>query len=461
MLSVEQAKQLVLQTARQLPAESRPLQDTLGLILAEDVASDLDMPPYDKALMDGFAVRTADVPEGRGELEVIGEILAGETPAEKAAAVAPGQAVRIMTGAPIPPGSDAVVAVERTSQGSADKLQESEVGSQGSVVIDDARLKSGQNIMRRGTEMTRGQLVLKSGTPIRPPEIGLLAAVGRATVSVFPRPTVAIVSTGNEIVEAHEKPGPGQIRNSNGATLSALVTRAGGVPNSLGIARDTGDDLRRLIQKGLEADLLILSGGVSAGDLDLVPGVLRELGVREVFHKVNLKPGKPVWFGVAEVSSEQWAASRAELAVTRPNEDASNMDQRSAIGGQSRPTAHCALPTAHCPLVFGLPGNPVSVMACFVLFVRPAIRSMMGFADPGARLVWASLTEERAYRSDRPTYWPAWLEHGEDGFRIRPVAWHGSPDLRAMTDANAFVIFPPGDHQYRAGDKVQVLCPEY
>jgi len=165
--------------------------------------------------------------------------------------------------------------------------------------------------------------------------------------------------------------------------------------------------------------------------------------VREVFHKVNLKPGKPVWFGVVE--------SR-ELKVERPESSIERFGSRSELS---------TLNPQPSTLVFGLPGNPVSVMVCFELFVRPAIRRMMGTADPGPRLVWASLTEEREYRSDRPTYWPAWLEHGDDGFRTRPVAWHGSPDLRATTDANAFVIFPAGAHQYRAGDKVQVLCTEY
>jgi molybdopterin molybdotransferase len=447
MLTVDEAQQQVLHATIPRDSMPSPLSQSLGLILAEVVTSDLDMPPYDKALMDGFAVRSLDLPEGRGELEVVGEIFAGETPAEKAAAVASGQALRIMTGAPIPPGSDAVVAVERTSQGSGVRGQESEVGSQGSVVVDDPRLRPGQNIMRRGTELTWGQVVLKAGTPIRPPEIGLLAAVGRATVMVIPRPTVAIVSTGNEIVEAHQVPGPGQIRNSNGPTLAALVTRAGGTPNYLGIARDSSDDLRRLIQKGLDDDILLLSGGVSAGELDLVPGVLRELGVREVFHKVNLKPGKPVWFGLTEGGREggrgKAEGGKSEVGVS----DSAFRPPPSAL----------RLST----LVFGLPGNPVSVMVCFELFVRPAIRRMMGFADPGPRVVWASLTEERKYHSDRPTYWPAWLEPVANGYQVRPLAWHGSPDLRATTDANSFAIFPPGDHQYQVGDRVGVLSTEY
>jgi molybdopterin molybdotransferase len=415
MIAVEDAQRAVLESAGPLPPGPARLADALGHVLAEDVASDIDMPPYDKALMDGYAVRSQDFPGGAGEAAVAGEIFAGQPPWPADRALVAGQAARIMTGAPIPPGTDAVVMVERTRQGS-------KVGGPSSAVrIDDPRLKPGQNVMGRGTEMQCGQVVLRTGTWIRPAEIGVLATVGRATVSVHPRPRVAIVSTGNEVVEAHESPGPGQIRNSNGPTLAALVTRAGGTPDYLGIARDTNDDLRRLVATGLRADMLLLSGGVSAGDLDLVPGVLRELGVREVFHKVNVKPGKPVWFGIAPFRNQQSTISNS--------------------------------PT----LVFGLPGNPVSVMVCFELFVRPAIRRMLGLSESVPPLVSAALTEERSYRSDRPTYWPAWLDTRDAGFRVRPLPWQGSPDLRAITEANSFVLFPPGEHALRAGDCVQVL----
>ncbi len=436
MLSVEDAQNSVLGEVMPLAPGVVPFQVALQQVLAEDVASDLDMPPYDKALMDGFAVRTADLPGGRGELAVVGEIVAGQTPWSSDRSLVAEQAVRIMTGAAIPPGADAVVMIERTEQLSA-------VSGQSSVVrIDDPRVVSSQNIMRRGAEMTRGQVVLRAGTRLRPSEIGVLAAVGRASVLVYPRPRVAIISTGNEIVEAHETPGPGQIRNSNGATLTALVARAGGAPEYLGIARDTNDDLRRLVRRGLESDILLLSGGVSAGDLDLVPAVLRELSVREVFHKVNLKPGKPVWFGTAE-----GRGSRVEGQEPHP-------DRRDGVSEPS--TLNPQLSSLNS-LIFGLPGNPVSVFVCFELFVRPAIRQLMGVTPAVPQLVTAVLAANKDYRSDRPTYWPAWLEHGDAGYRIRPVAWQGSPDLRAMTDANAFLFFPPGDHHLRAGDRVQAL----
>jgi molybdopterin molybdotransferase len=401
MLAVSEAQALVLQHARPLPPETAALTPAiLGLVLAEDVASDLDMPPYDKALMDGYAVRAADLPEGRGDLTVIEEVTAGQTPRR---AVGGGQATRIMTGAPLPEGADAVVMVERTRQ----------LDGTG-VRVEDAPPKPGQNILQRGREMRDGETVLRTGAVLRPQEFGLLATVGRSALRVHPAPRVAVLSTGDEVVEAPQMPGPGQIRNGNGPMLTAQVARAGGVPNYLGIARDRPESLRPLIAEGLRASVLVLSGGVSAGKLDLVPGALQDLGVAAHFHKVAMKPGKPVFFG-----------------------------------------------TRGDTLVFGLPGNPVSSLVCFELFVRPALRRLCGHADPGPRLVRAALTEDFAYRTDRPTYHPAWLEADANGWRVRPVPWFGSPDLRGLTRANAFVVFPVGDHRHRAGEVCSVLSTEY
>jgi molybdopterin molybdotransferase len=426
MLSVDEAQQCIRSAAMALEPELVPLENAMGLLLAEDVVSDIDMPPFDKALVDGFAVRSQDLVVGARELEVIAEIYAGQAPWPASEGITSGQSVRIMTGAPMPPGADAVVMQERTDHTT------SGAGRPQRVSVNDPRFKPGQNIMLRATEMSMGQTVLRAGAQLRPGEIGVLAAVGRDSVQVTTRPRVAIASTGNELVEASARPGPGQIRNSNGPLLAALVTRAGGAPHYLGIARDTHDELLGIVRTGLEDDVLLLSGGVSAGELDLVPGVLRQLGVREVFHKVNLKPGKPLWFGVLEhVSSD--AANRA-----KPNQ-----------------------PGSRRTLVFGLPGNPVSVVVCFEVFVRPAIRRLLGFADPGPRIVSAVLREDRSSKSDRPTYWPARLEQIGAESHVRLVAWKGSPDLRAMTDANCFAIIPSGDQQLRQGDRIQVLSTEY
>jgi molybdopterin molybdotransferase len=406
MLSVAEAQTVILKHAQPLPAETVLLSPAaLGLVLAENVASDLDMPPHDKALMDGFAVRTADLLEGRGVLEVIEQVTAGQTPTRS---LGPEQATRIMTGAPIPSGADAVVMVERTRQQDGHRVE-----------IED-RPRPGQHILPQAREMHCGETVLASGAMLRPQELGLLAGVGRTAVKVHPAPEVAILPTGDELVEAPERPGPGQIRNGNGPMLAAQAARAGGIPRSLAISRDRVDSLRPLIAEGLRSPVLVLSGGVSAGVADLVPGVLRDLGVEAHFHKVQMKPGKPVFFGTRATDA---AASR-ERAPT---------------------------------LVFGLPGNPVSSLVCFELFVRPAIRRLRGHADSGPRFVNARLLDDFVYKTDRPTYHPAWLESAEEGWNIRPVPWFGSGDLRGLTRANALVLFDAAHAEHHAGNIYPVL----
>jgi molybdopterin molybdotransferase len=397
MLAVAAAQELILRYARPLPAQLAPLSEAaLGLVLAEDVTSDLDMPPYDKALMDGYAVRTSDLPAGKGVLSIVEEIVAGQVPQN---ALKAGQASRIMTGAPIPAGADAVVQVERT------KLVDDN-----RVAIDDRTPKAGQNVLYQGREIRHGETVVASGSVLRPQEIGLLATVGRSSAAMIPRPRVAILPTGDELVEPATTPGSGHIRNSNGPMLVAQTGRAGGVPHYLGIARDNLESLRFHVREGLQGDVLVLSGGVSAGKLDLVPEVLREAGVVVHFHKVEMKPGKPVLFG------------------TRDN-----------------------------ALVFGLPGNPVSSLVGFELFVRPALRRLRGFADAGPRFVDAVLLEDYAYKCDRPTYHPARLERTAQGYRVRIVPWFGSPDLRGLLQANAVVVLPIGDLLHRAGTVYPVL----
>src|SRR5665213_131362 len=287
MLTVSAALTTVLVHAQPLASEIVPLTPALlGAVLAEDVPSDLDMPPYDKAMMDGYAVRMADLSEGCGELAVIEEVNAGQTPR---VALSEKQATRIMTGAPIPTGADTVVMVERTRLADNDRVH-----------IDDPSLQIGRNILTRGREMRRGDTVLRAGAVLRPQEFGLLATVGRTAAKVVPSPRVAVLSTGDEVVEAADTPGPNQIRNSNGPMLLAQIARAGGLPHYLGVARDRLDSLRPLVAEGLNSDILLLSGGVSAGKLDLTPGVLEEAGVVAHFHKVEMKPGKPVLFGTRE-----------------------------------------------------------------------------------------------------------------------------------------------------------------
>jgi molybdopterin molybdotransferase len=398
VLSVEQAQHLVIEHSRRRAPAFAPLgPELLGLVLAEDVTSDLDMPPYDKALVDGYAVRAEELADGEAELEVVEEIIAGTPPRCE---VTPARCARIMTGAMIPTGTDAVVMFERTQA----------VGEERVRILE--RVKTGQNILPQGKEMRRGDKILQAGTKLRPQELGLLATVGKASTLIYPRPVVAVLSTGDEVVEPSENPGPGQIRNSNGTMLMGQITRAGAMPRYVGIARDTLDSLRPLVAEGLNADVLLLSGGVSAGKLDLVPQVLEELGVTPIFHKVAMKPGKPLFFGVK-----------------------------------------------HDTLVFGLPGNPVSSLVGFELFVRPALRRLMG-KEPGTELMPAKLAIDFAHRSDRPTYHPAKLQASGDGWQATPVPWFGSPDLRALAGTNAFVRFEAGERSYRRGDDVKVLPTE-
>jgi molybdopterin molybdotransferase len=400
MLRVAEAQAIVQQHIHPLAPETAHLSpETIGLVLAEDIVSDIDMPPYDKALMDGFAVRSTDIPEGRALLSVIDEITAGQTPRYP---VGPGQAARIMTGAPLPAGADAVVMIEYTKLLDGNRVQ-----------VDDKPPKPGQHVLAKGREMRQGEAVLTKGTVLRPQEFGVLATVGRTAVRVHPRPQVALLSTGDEVVEPSQTPGPGQIRNGNGAMLLAQVCRAGGAPRFLGIARDRLDSLRPLVTEGLRSSVLVLSGGVSAGKLDLVPGVLEDLGVQAHFHKVEMKPGKPIFFG-----------------------------------------------TRGSTLVFGLPGNPVSALVCFELFVRPALRRLLSHADPGPRMVPAALAQDFAYRTDRPTYHPARLDTDATGWRVSPVPWFGSADLRGLVQANALVLFPAGDNQHRAGQVFPVVVTD-
>jgi molybdopterin molybdotransferase len=397
MLSVAEAQAIVQQHAHPLSPEPAPLTPALlGLVLAEDITGDIDMPPYDKALMDGFAVRSMDLAEGRGILSVIDEITAGQTPRIP---VGPGQAIQIMTGAPLPAGADAVVMIERTQALEDNRIR-----------VEDKPPTPGQNVLARGREIRQGEIVLPQGTVLRPQELGILATVGRTTVRVHPRPQVAVLCTGDEIVEPSATPGLGQIRNGNGPMLEAQVQRAQARPRFLGIARDRLESLRPLVADGLRSDVLVLSGGVSAGKLDLVPAVLQELGVQPHFHKVEMKPGKPVFFG-----------------------------------------------TRGPTLVFGLPGNPVSSLVCFELFVRPALQRLRGHAQPGPHVVMAALAEDFAYRTDRPTYYPARLEVSGTGWRVGPVPWFGSADLRGLARANALILFPSGDHRHRKGQFCSVL----
>lgn len=401
MITIAQAFDKLLATVEPLEAISLPLCDVLGLTLAEDIAAPGDSPPFDKSLMDGFAVRAADLTTSPVKLHIIEVVTAGRVPSKP---VGPGQATQIMTGAPIPDGADLVVKVEET------------LPDMDGVHITTKSVTPGTNILRRGTSVRAGDVVLKAGTKLNGSRIGALAELGRAQVKVHRCPTVSVLATGDELVPIDKTPGPGQIRNSNEAMLVAQIQAAGAIPVPLGSARDDRDDLKAKIQEGLQCDMLVLSGGVSAGMLDLVPSELQAAGVREVFHQVALKPGKPVWFGSKRRSTES---------------------------------------ATH---VFGLPGNPVSSLVCCELFVRTAIRRMMGDQPPQPRSLPARLEHDYSARADRPTYHPAKLMWSPEGAVVKLVPWHGSSDLCGTVTANAMAFLSGEAKVYRAGDVLEVIA---
>ncbi len=408
MLSVDEAVAAVLAHARPLAARGERPERALGRVLAEDIIADIDLPPFDKALMDGYAVRSADWTSAEERrAHVVAEIVAGRTSSRT---LAEGECARIMTGAPLPPGADAVIMVER-SRASVD----------GAVVLAGP-VHPGLNRLTRGREMRAGDVLLRRGTRVDPAKAGLIASAGRAEVWTIPMPAVAVVPTGDELVPPSSRPAPGQIRDTNGIMLATLA-RAWGASNchQADIAPDDPAGLRSALGAQLSrgkghplgpVDVLIVSGGVSAGTKDLVPATLIDLGVEPVFHKVNVRPGKPLWFGVGP--------------------------RREAGPGT---------------LVFGLPGNPASAAVSFLLFIRPALDALAGRADPAPRLVPGRLAVRFDHRGDRPTYHPARLE----GDRITPLDWAGSADLRAVALADGFAAFPAGDRSFGPGDPVGFL----
>ncbi|MGO9917803.1 MAG: gephyrin-like molybdotransferase Glp [Isosphaeraceae bacterium] len=405
MLTIEQALDTVLKQVRPLPALERPLPAAVGCVLDAGIAADIDSPPFDKALVDGYALRTSDLAAAEPRLAVGEVITAGRMPSRP---LGIGEAAVVMTGAPVPAGCNAVVMHEKT------RLED------GRVVIEETPVRPAQNLMPRGREMRAGSIVVPRGVVLNPARIGVLASVGRTHVRVIPRPRVAIVPTGDELVEPSQVPGPGQIRNSNTMMLQALTLQVGADPETWPIAPDDEKPLRTALEAGLDWDVLMVTGGVSAGQRDLVPDVLEKLGVRCIFHKVRLKPGKPLWFGVGP--------SRSDRAGS---------------------------------LVFGLPGNPVSVLVGFLLFVRPALYALAGKPEEAGQPQTARLASLFSHRGDRPTYHPVKVVRkaagSPDPVLLEPLAWSGSADLCTVGQADGFAAFEAGDRDYAPGEIVGFL----
>jgi molybdopterin molybdotransferase len=386
-------------------AEKVALLAAAGSVLAEDVAADRDQPPFDRATRDGFAVRAAEWSAGK-KLHVVGQVRAGET--WSGGEIATGCAVEIMTGAAVPVGSDAVAMVEHA------ELDGSQVW-----VAAGRSLAAGENVVPRGSEAREGVLLLGAGTALGAAEIALAAASGRMELAVFKRPLVAIVATGDELVELEQAPEERQIRNSNSYALAALVEAAGGQARRLAIARDTLQDLRARIEDGRTADLLLLSGGVSAGKYDLVEQVLAEFGAEFFFTGVKMQPGRPVVFG---------RLPKLENA------------------GDAGPECY----------FFGLPGNPVSTQVTFHCFVEPLLRAMCGAGVSGPKFVQATLSENVKGKSGLTRILPATLRHDLVRPEVRLVESQGSGDLGANARANCYAVLPDG-RDLRAGDVITVL----
>ncbi|MGI9496810.1 MAG: molybdopterin molybdotransferase MoeA [Mariniblastus sp.] len=402
MIPIEQAFQLIDEHVTRLPPTRLPLASSVGSVLANDIHSDVNSPPHDKSMMDGFAVMSDDVNDGKNNLSIVETIIAGDWPQH---ALESGQASRIMTGAPLPKNADAVVMVEQTEVESTDS------GQRVKLLIDS--IAPEKNILRQGVNFQTGQTVLSRGHIVRATDIGLMAEVGAGDIPTREKPTVAVLPTGNELVDHHSKPLRGQIRNSNGPMLVALAQQFGLEVTDLGSSVDDPGQLADMISEGLKHDVLLLSGGVSAGTMDLVPGILKDLGVVEVFHKVAVKPGKPIWFGVNNCE------------------------------GKKR-------------YVFGLPGNPVSSLVGFHLFVRRTLEKLLGSQTAQIPSEYGELHTQHETRGNRPTFWPAKrITNDQTVRKFEPLVWRGSSDLFALAEAQGLIRFQENSTVHPAGEKVE------
>ncbi len=396
MIPVDQALETVLAHAPVLPSEDVLVTDCLGRVLAEDVRSDADMPPFDRSAMDGYAVRAADVAQAPVVLEVAGQVRAGRVPDR---ALQRGQAIQVMTGAPVPAGATAVQPVELTR------------------AVDDGRrveilqpVEPGAHIARQGAEGHAGDLVLEKGQTIDPAAVAVLAAVGKGRLRVGRRPTVSVLVTGDELVDVWDTPTRGRIRNSNGYAILAQARWAGADARSLGVVPDQSERIAEAVRLGFASDVLVVSGGVSEGAFDLVEEVLARFDVGLLFTKVAIKPGAPLVFG-----------RRGEK------------------------------------LVFGLPGNPVSAQVTFDLFVRPALLRMQGARVVRRPAVEVELVEPMTNRSGRASHLPVLVRLEKGRLVARPVPSQGSADIVAHARANALVVLDASRRRAEPGERAPAV----
>lgn len=399
MISVAEAIQIVRQQSTTVPTENVSIEHALGRVLAEDVIADTDLPPFDRAQMDGYAVRAQDVKEAPVRLKIAGESAAGRGWHHQ---LEEGHAVRIMTGAPVPAGADSVQQVELTHE-----LKD------GSVVELLESVETGKSIVPRGSEITAGEVVLRAGTTINAAMLAVLAAFGYAQVELFRKPRVAVLATGSELVPVGQKPGQDQIRDSNNYSISAYAELAGAVVERMPVTGDETSLLKaQLAEAAKRCDVIVTSGGVSMGVYDVTKAALKELDAEIFFERIALRPGKP--------------------------------------------TVFARLPNG--TLIFGLPGNPVSVSVTFNLFARTALLAMQGTTEPALKRETAVLARSVKGTSDRENYLPAQLTTNDNAELVAfPLKWGGSSDFVAFALTTALVIVPANVKAIEAGSLVSVL----
>jgi molybdopterin molybdotransferase len=401
MISIEEALSILLTNLPERKVEQISFQSAFGRILAENLIATSDVPPFNRSALDGFALVAGDLKNAPVELAIAGESRAG---GGMPGTLNSGGAITIMTGAPVPDGADCVQMIELC-----------QLSTDGSKVTVLKPVKAHENIAPRGSEAKAGEIILKSGHRIGPAEIAVMATFGYSQVKVYKKPSIAILATGDELVEFDQSPRPDQIRNSNAYCIASQLRYLDLDADYLGIARDDKEDLQQKMLAGLERDILIITGGVSMGDYDFVRDVFSDLGLEILFSKVAIKPGKPTVF-----------ARRGDK------------------------------------LVFGLPGNPISALVTFECFVRPALGRLCGMTSPELPRMKGELLSDMKQSPGRTAFLPAWAFWSEDGWKVEPLLWKSSADIVGFTRANATFIFPKNRDFLKRGETVELmLLPDF
>ncbi|MBT4286157.1 MAG: molybdopterin molybdotransferase MoeA [Deltaproteobacteria bacterium] len=396
MISYEEALNFVLDSADQLDPINVPIEEALLYVLAKDVTSDRPLPPFNRVAMDGFAVNSSDFTAPEVRLKLVACIAAGD---DYQKPLQSGEAIQIMTGAPCVEGADAVVMVEKSKKDGD------------FVVLTEESMAPGLNIAKKGEDAPLGKILIPAGTRLNTTGIAICASVGLTSIPVYRKPVVNVISTGSEIIPPNQEPLPHQIRDCNSFSTRSLSKNLGIEANFLGIGEDNKETQSQLIKSGLKGDILILSGGVSMGEYDLIPSLLAECGVKNIFHNIKVKPGKPVWFGKSESGT----------------------------------------------YVFGMPGNPVSVQAGFKLLIEPLILKLMGLKSPKPFFINFELGHDIHIKNPRENYIPAQLKTKDGKTVLQQVFIKGSGDFSNVISSHGLMRFPAGTGVVKAGSYIQFI----